>query len=871
MENLKLRHPRPDFERAAWKNLNGEWDFTLFELSRDEEEKRFDRAGYTDKINVPFSWGAPLSGIKRDVPGTGWYRTEAEFDFDGRLFLVFGGADYECDVWVNGTHMAKHFGGYTPFECDVTSVWNKTGRNIIEARVRDENAKFQMYGKQGYGNILGIWQTVYLEARPEEYIESFRFVTKIDGTVEMSVNAAARDGAAVKAVFEGNEASSTVKDGKAVFTLKVKDPELWSPDSPRLYYGTLTLGGDTVSTYFGLREIGTAKFGGRSYKWITLNGKPIYINSTLDQAFNPDGFFTYPSDEAIEDEVCLLKRLNLNSVRIHIKCEEPYKLYMCDKLGVMVIADVPNFWSDPTPEAMSAYEAAWPEYFKRDFNHPCIYHWVMFNESWGLFTQVTPEKREYLPETQKWVVKQYLDAKAYDPTRIVEDNSPCARDHTITDINTWHFYLHGYETLRKHLINEDEKCFPGSTWNCAEGYTQTDAPLMNSECGMVWGIEASAGDSDIAYQYHFMLNEFRLHEKLCGFVFTEFHDVVNEFNGYYRIDSGEKDFGYQSFCRGMSISDLHAADFPAIDLPPCIKVSGGARVEVPVSVSSWTDAHHASGLTLEWELWHDTADGRITDKSGSAAVNGLDWGLNALKPIKLDMPEENAVAVLSLYLKDADGGIVSRNYTTFDVHAELPANITVIPLEDAVCEGFAPVWSAHKGEKSNFGGKGSVSFDVAVSGEVPSRMRIVFEAGAKRVLSKDAGGDIGSSQDGSFMLGYLVDRGSFASSYWQTDETRFMSSLTVKLDGTVIARKCLENDWADARGVLSWYNLPETTAPLDEAGSYGQLIALDLPARLIPGFYRKGGFTLTLEADNGLALYGRNSGRYATGMALITE
>lgn len=79
---------------------------------------------------------------------------------------------------------------------------------------------------------------------------------------------------------------------------------------------------------------------------------------------------------------------------------------------------------------------------------------------------------------------------------------------------------------------------------------------MNSECGAVWGIDGSAGDSDLAWHYRYMINEFRRHDKMCGFIFTEFHDVINEFNGYYRMDRQEMDFGYGSFVQGMSLRDV---------------------------------------------------------------------------------------------------------------------------------------------------------------------------------------------------------------------------------------------------------------------------------------------------------------------------
>ena len=117
------------------------------------------------------------------------------------------------------------------------------------------------------------------------------------------------------------------------------------------------------------------------------------------------------------------------------------------------------------------------------------------------------------------------------------------------------------------------------------------------------------------------------------------------------------------------------------------------------------------------------------------------------------------------------------------------------------------------------------------------------------------------------MRGYRVDRGAFANSYWMTDESRLPTDVEVVVDGTLVETIHMDNDWADARGMLSWHSQPNPRK-LDEAGSYGEEKRIALPSRLIPGIEQKGGFTLTLRVrgGNGLALYGRHSGRYPHGL-----
>lgn len=867
----KPEFPRPERRREKWLNLNGTWDFQLFAQGNEAAEKDFEqnRSQYDRTIQVPFSWVCPLSEVHENVAGTGWYRREVSFETCGRVFLCFGAVDYKADVYVNGIHAGFHQGGYSYFEFDVTELW-KQRVNVIEVRAEDYRCETQLYGKQGYGEIQGIWQTVWLEERPKAYIKDWRTVTHMDGTVEMHVQADAPDGTKLAACFDGETWDAEVKNGKAEISIRLSNPRLWSPDDPYLYEGSLKLGEDEVFTYFGVREIGTVKADGRDYRWITLNGKPVYLNGTLDQAFNPKGHFTYPSDEDMYLEAWRLKRLGLNMVRIHIKPEEPRKLYWMDKLGILVMADIPCFWGPPVEEARIAYEHELPEIMTRDLNHPSVFSWVVFNESWGLLDKTAEGEKIYRPQTQEWVRKIYHAAKEIDPDRLIEDNSVCRYDHVETDINTWHFYLNSYEVVRNHIRQVVENTYPGSDFNFIGDNRQTDAPLMNSECGMVWGVDDSAGDSDLAWQYHYMLNEYRLHEKICGFIFTEFHDVVNEFNGYYRIDDTDKDFGYQDFCRGMSLRDLHAADFVAVDCAPTRRAAAGEEMSTPLVLSSFTDCHHGKQCKLYWELWHDGVHGRVTDQSGTMEIPVFGYGTTSLGNLNVHMPNENAVAVLSLYLMDEEGNVISRNFTTFDVRAKLAQNLFEIPVCSARTQGFDLTWTALLDDKLCLGGSGEAEYEVSLPAEWKdgAEMILHFEAGSKRVLNKDRKVIGDPEVDGSFMRGYLVDRGSFANSYCMTDDSRYPSEIEVLINGVHVETLMLANDWADARGVLSWYRQPNHRK-LDEAGSYGEQKRVIIPSRLIPGIVREGRMKITFRAkDGGLALYGRECGRYAHGLMI---
>ena len=855
----RAEHPRPDFMREDWHNLNGTW---LFD---------FDDGGLTEKselrrsITVPFSWTSPLSGIAENRVGAAWYAKEVCWQprrRSDRIWLCFMAVDYRCDVYVNEVKIGSHTGGYDVFSFDVTDIW-KEGANRIAVRAQDDDAENQPRGKQGYGETRGIWQTVYLEARPARFIESIRFTTTIDGLVVADVKAA---GGEDPVLDFGPGARGGAR-------LIVSNPRLWSPDDPYLYEGTVTVGDDTVHTYFGIREIGSAIFGDRKTKWITLNGEPVYLNGTLDQSFNPQGHFTLPSEDDVIAEVRRLKAVGLNLVRIHIKPEEPRKLYWLDKLGVMVMADMACFWGEPLPETRAQFERELDAFIKRDWNHPSIIAWVIFNETWGLFSNIG-DQRLYLQETRDWVLAMFERVKALDGTRLVEDNSPCNNDHIKTDINTWHFYINGYRLVKDHIADAVKNTYPGSKWNYIGKTCQDDAPLMNSECGMVWGVNGSAGESDIAWQYHYMLNEYRLHDAVCGFVFTEFHDVVNEFNGYYRLDNRPKDFGYQAFCEGMTIADLHAADFIAYDAPPCRTVGPGERVSTRLVHSNFDGATHGKAMTLRWRVWFEGIDWKVEQDSGVMTFACAGYGARELGMIETMMPQESAVAVLCMQL-ECEGRVLSRNFMTFDVRGE-QQGISVKP-KDTIARQFDLCWEALDGHKLCGAGEGLFAYEIDAAPlteyGIPKELTVCFEASAKRVLKKDlARNEHYATPENMFTSGaHTIDPGENPNSYFMSDDTAFPSDIEVWVDGEKIHAETLPNDPADSRGVLSWHHQPRDRV-LEEAGSYGYLVKAKLPPsaleKIAAGQTR---FTLEIRSAGvgGLALYGRDAGRYAVDIVVV--
>jgi hypothetical protein len=896
-------HPRPDFQRAGWMNLNGTW---LFRFDREDAglgAKWFERpAGFSDKIVVPFPWGSALSGLKDQAP-IGWYARTIQIPeaWQGqRVFLVIGACDWETQAWLDGHAVGTHRGGYTPFEFELTPHAQPEQPQTLVLRVDDTARAFKLEGKQGYGNARGIWQTVYLETRPQAHLQTVHFTPDIDKglvSVKATLNAPAPADTTLKLQFKTgglSETSRTVNQGSTDvrFDVPISHPRLWSLEDPFLYEvdATLQAGGaeDRVSSYFGMRKISVMDLPGLGFPYIALNNKPIYLQITLDQSYHPDGFYTFPTDGFMRDEILRSRRIGLNANRFHVKVDVPRKLYWADRLGLLVMADVPNSWGEPDADMRRDIEHAFRGMVRRDFNHPSIFAWVPFNETWGLFTGKGND-RKYLPETQEWVASVYRLGRQLDPSRLVEDNSPCNYDHVETDINSWHAYLPGY-AWREHLDQVTRDTHPGSKWNFIGEGTQARQPLLNSECGNVWGYDGSTGDCDWSWDYHIMMNEFRRHPKVCGWLYTEHHDVINEWNGYYRFDRSDKFTGMNEFVPGMSLRDLHSPFYLSTGSDLCREVKPGGEVTVPLWASFMTDQAAGSRLNLRASLtgWNTLGQWRWFSQE-SRTIPFQPWLSQELEPLRVTMPDQPALAVLSLVLEDPTGAVLHRNFTTFlvgdggaaprDQQLELNgATVRVVRFSPATfraAEWSLKQWSILDGLKVNGAGHGYFEYRLpwpaGLDAQAIQGASLVFEASAKQLFGKDKEG--ATRQEGDFMLGKGTHDPSLnPNAYPMTDTIIFPSSVRVRVAGVSAGLFELPDDPADHRGVLSWHS-QKRDKKLREAGSYGYLVNAPIPAGSLRAAAEAGEIVIRFEVDaglpGGLAIYGERFGRYPLDPTLV--
>jgi len=415
-ETAWSEYPRPQFVRSDWKNLNGLWSYAV---SAKDAEKPNEWAG---KILVPFCPESALSGVGRLIEPTEslWYRRDLPSAVPSkRTLLHFEAVDYDTTVWVNGREIGKHRGGHTPFSWDITDAL-KSSDNELLVKINDDTQAYQLHGKQNldpkgiwYTRVTGIWQTVWLENVSPAFLTDVDYACDIKaGTLQITpkLSAGTAQGSKVRATasFQGQNVATA--DGTASIVLQLKEPKLWSPESPNLYDIKLELldaGGqvtDTVQAYSAMREFGKSADTAGHLRF-TLNGKTYFHWGPLDQGWWPDGLLTPPTDEAMLSDIEYLKAAGFNMIRKHIKVEPRRYYYHCDRVGMLMWQDqVSNGmgkkrdtynspeWTRLKPDPV---DATWPEEAHRQFvleyqrmidhlrDAPCIASWVPFNEAWG--------------------------------------------------------------------------------------------------------------------------------------------------------------------------------------------------------------------------------------------------------------------------------------------------------------------------------------------------------------------------------------------------------------------------------------------------------------------------------------------------------
>ena len=522
-------YPRPQMKRESYFCLNGIWDFAI---TRSYEQN----IEYNQKILVPFAPEAPLSGICK-TPKKGeimqyrrFFTLPCGFRLD-RVILHFDAVDQKVSIYLNGTLLGTHSGGYHPFSFDITDYLKD--ENELTVAVRDDLDRALPYGKQTrrrggmwYTPTSGIWQTVWIESVPTSYVRSMRL------SQSMSAVTITLDTDAIEKHIELKESGETFTFTENTFTLTPKSIHLWSPEDPYLYHFTLQAGEDTVEGYFALREISVQTIGG--IPRITLNGRPYFIQALLDQGYYPDGHFLPAAPEGYESDIRSAKKMGYNTLRKHIKIEPMLFYYACDRLGMIVFQDFVNngkysFLRDtvlPTlgflkrkdqglhrnKVARSNFKEGLMQTIRHLESTPSVLLYTIFNEGWGQFSSDAI----------------YKAAKEADPTRIYDATSGWFWQKE-SDLDSLHIYFKPINPeiskMRPLLISE----FGGYSLRI-KGHLATKKN---------YGYKSFTDADSLLYALgELYINQaLPLVEKgLCGLVYTQIADVEDETNGLLTFD-----------------------------------------------------------------------------------------------------------------------------------------------------------------------------------------------------------------------------------------------------------------------------------------------------------------------------------------------
>lgn len=929
-------YPRPDRQRGRvegvdWLNLNGPWQFRFDRERRGVGEEWFapDGRDWREQIMVPFCWESLAAWGEGDAAGNenyfstrvyldprevtrenhrsapryevGWYRRlivvpQGPAWRRKRVILTLGASDFFTDCWCNGRHLGRAEGGYTPIEFDLTDALapaksKRTRHALLVIRVEDpmDNHE-QPVGKQWgwYTPTSGIWQTVFLEPRGQSHISHFRIVPDVDASrVKFEVFCSATtDGMTLTVSIEPPAATPRSVTFPVLAEVAVGDVEidpllLWDPGDPKLYRVTFRLGveereHDVVHSYFGMRKISTQPATDeKAPAMLCLNNKPIYLRGALYQSYHADGIYTATDARTLANDIRFAREAGFDFLRVHIKLDDPLLLYHADTIGILLMQDFPNFGEGgDTALGRQRFETMMRAGLRRDFNHPSIIAWCLFNETWGfggqteLMKWIGPRASKGSAEAAsdkvanetsfEWVHRMWEVAKSMDATRLIEDMSVVvwehlkAYGHVDTDINSWHFYIDDYDRAKVHIEEVVAKSYRGSRFNYVEGYAQGNAPLINSEYG---GVGALDGNRDCSWSFKFLTNELRRHPQLSAYIYTELHDVEWEYNGLLSYDRTRKHFGYAP-------AMINQGDVLPINAPPIRRCAPGERVEVEV-LSSHFSRRSRDNVELHWLYSGIDSLGTLHSAlaRGRTPIEFPHYHVELAERVKLVAPAEPMLCTLALAAITPDGQTVASNF-----------------IQHHITTGALPVREVRDGDRtlvlrqpietwaSAHWSRGYSPLDEAQhAGRCFGRGTGFFEW----VCADPAVREIGRAR----RLRVLCEVSARQETEQQTSAHRHPTLFELSINGFRAHREILPDHPHDSRGALSYLR--------GGRGAYGYLMRATIEGVLLVEVAAVAADTgvlrlrCTVPDDSvpagGLTVYGADAGRFPLGPTVVIE
>jgi beta-galactosidase len=467
-----------------------------------------------------------------------WYRRTFTVDsaWQGKQArLVFLAVNYVADVWVNGTWVGYHEGGYTPFALDVTDYLNYDSiSNTIAVRVDnppwDSRTDIVPAKTNDWHNYTGIIQDIYLEQLPIQYVARAD-IRPLDTNGNLSVNVV---------LFNAGDTSQILTADVEVYTTNVTDmnitspdasdlidspvslsgdtsqpadvpgngtcvlayevgipaPRLWTPADPNLYVLKVTLGDggsvvDEFYTQFGVRTMGI----GVDAKFL-LNGHPVFLTGMARHEDWP-GTGRSATMEKIKTDLDLIKETNVNFLRTAHYPNHPYTYLLADRMGLMVMEEIPTWqfgtyeWADQTQRRVA--DQMWREMIFRDYNRPSVVLWSGTNEAEKTSLE---RRRAFLARINRDLKVNYYDGRLV--TQSAAADRPGADDHTMNavDVAGWTTY---FGVFYGDTYNFCQTAYPGEHYTGTLNFLDAahanfpNKPILNTEFGC-W----SAPDDSLA-------------------------------------------------------------------------------------------------------------------------------------------------------------------------------------------------------------------------------------------------------------------------------------------------------------------------------------------------------------------------------------
>lgn len=559
-------YPRPQFARADWLSLNGQWEFAVGGGGDGALPSSWAMPG---KILVPFAPESSLSGIEETgfMPAVR-YRRDVAFPASwtgSRVLVHFGAVDHDSAVYVDDKLVDRHRGGFTSFTVDITEALGGRSHCVLSVLARDDPERIQARGKQSrrsgnyeafYTRTTGIWQSVWAEPVSDSFIRNVAVTPHVEDpsfTVDVDV---ARPAWPTRV-----EAELALDDGTVIASASVSvtqrvvpqlrlaiPPEhvrLWGPDTPYLYRTRFRLiRGDTVlddaSGYAGLRSVSID--GTR----VLLNGAPVFQRLVLDQGYWPDGIMTAPDDDALVADIRNGIAAGFNGARLHQKVFEERYLYHADRLGYLVWAEFGDWGANSDPvhgdqRPTVSFVTEWLEEVTRDYSHPSIIGWCPLNET----REPIGDGLTTLDEATRAL---YLATKAIDPTRPVLDASGYSHRVPGADVYDAHDYEQDPAAFREQMSGLSagrpftNRARDGRAWSVP----YQGQPYFVSEFGGIWwsGDDTPGPDSwgygapaatreEWVERFRRLVDVLLDDPSMFGYCFTQLTDVFQEKNGIF--------------------------------------------------------------------------------------------------------------------------------------------------------------------------------------------------------------------------------------------------------------------------------------------------------------------------------------------------